>query len=437
MGELPAQRAGAQLAGAAEHAGGGDPGALGVEVVALAEPGDDPAAPVGVRERELAEAGAGLAALEQRAAAARRAGRGRSPHPRRRRSRWCRRRWLRGRRWWRGRPFSADTRVLGACPRHRDPRHRPHPGRQARRRPLLAPGHRARRDRDQGGARARRGRARPGPARRDGAGPPGRRRARSPRARPRSRPASPRRSPRRRSTRSAPRASARSGMLDAAIRAGDVEVGVGGGMESMSNAPYLLPKARFGLRMGDAKALDGMVQDGLRNPFSGKQMFEEATEVGDELELTPPRPRPLGAALARARDRRDRRRPPARGDGLGDGVLEEGRHHRRGRRGAAPRRLARAPGQAAGPELEGGLAHRRQLAGRQRRRGRARARRPRTGPRPMPRRSWARSSPRRRSPTTSPTSPARRPTRASSRSTRRACSRATSTCGRSTRPSPP
>ena len=43
-----------------------------------------------------------------------------------------------------------------------------------------------------------------------------------------------------------------------------------GGMESMSNAPYLLPGARFGLRMGDAKVLDAMVQDGLRNPFSGK-----------------------------------------------------------------------------------------------------------------------------------------------------------------------
>src|SRR5947208_5764202 len=75
-------------------------------------------------------------------------------------------------------------------------------------------------------------------------------------------------------------------LLDQAIRAGDVEVGVGGGMESMSQAPYLLPGARFGFRMGDVKALDAMVQDGLRNPFSGKQMFEEATEVGDELEMT-------------------------------------------------------------------------------------------------------------------------------------------------------
>jgi acetyl-CoA C-acetyltransferase len=75
-------------------------------------------------------------------------------------------------------------------------------------------------------------------------------------------------------------------ILDQAIRAGDVQVGVGGGMESMSKAPYLLPGARFGFRMGDVKALDAMVHDGLTNPFSGKQMFVEATEVGDELELT-------------------------------------------------------------------------------------------------------------------------------------------------------
>jgi acetyl-CoA C-acetyltransferase len=77
-------------------------------------------------------------------------------------------------------------------------------------------------------------------------------------------------------------------ILDQAIRAGDVEVGVGGGMESMSGAPYLLPSARFGYRMGDAKALDAMVHDGLTNPFSGKQMFVEATETGDELEITRP-----------------------------------------------------------------------------------------------------------------------------------------------------
>ncbi len=75
-------------------------------------------------------------------------------------------------------------------------------------------------------------------------------------------------------------------ILDQAIRSGDVQVGVGGGMESMSQAPYLLPGARFGFRMGDVKALDAMVHDGLTNPFSGKQMFVEATEVSDEFEIT-------------------------------------------------------------------------------------------------------------------------------------------------------
>jgi acetyl-CoA C-acetyltransferase len=76
------------------------------------------------------------------------------------------------------------------------------------------------------------------------------------------------------------------GLLDNAIRAGEIEIGVGGGMESMSQAPYLLPQARFGFRMGDAKAIDAMIQDGLRNPFSGRQMFEEANDVAEELELT-------------------------------------------------------------------------------------------------------------------------------------------------------
>src|SRR5436190_8494217 len=72
------------------------------------------------------------------------------------------------------------------------------------------------------------------------------------------------------------------GIVDQAVRAGDLEVAVAGGMESMSKAPYLLKDARFGYRMGDAKALDAMVHDGLTNPFTGKQMFAESTEVGDE-----------------------------------------------------------------------------------------------------------------------------------------------------------
>jgi acetyl-CoA C-acetyltransferase len=75
-------------------------------------------------------------------------------------------------------------------------------------------------------------------------------------------------------------------ILDNAIRAGEVEIGVGGGMESMSNAPYLLPQARFGYRFGDAKALDEMVHDGLTNPFTGRQMSDEASDVAAELEMT-------------------------------------------------------------------------------------------------------------------------------------------------------
>jgi acetyl-CoA C-acetyltransferase len=76
------------------------------------------------------------------------------------------------------------------------------------------------------------------------------------------------------------------GVLDTAVRAGDLNVGLAGGMESMSKAPYLLPNARFGFRMGDVKAIDAMTHDGLRNPFTGKQMAPEANEVAEELELT-------------------------------------------------------------------------------------------------------------------------------------------------------
>jgi acetyl-CoA C-acetyltransferase len=76
------------------------------------------------------------------------------------------------------------------------------------------------------------------------------------------------------------------GSVDQAIRAGDVEVAVAGGMESMSGAPYLLKDARFGFRMGDAEAIDAMTHDGLTNPFTGKAMAAEANEVAEELEMT-------------------------------------------------------------------------------------------------------------------------------------------------------
>jgi len=57
-------------------------------------------------------------------------------------------------------------------------------------------------------------------------------------------------------------------------------------MESMSQAPHLLPGARFGYRMGHVETIDAMVHDGLTNPFTEKQMINEASEVSNELEIT-------------------------------------------------------------------------------------------------------------------------------------------------------
>jgi acetyl-CoA C-acetyltransferase len=78
------------------------------------------------------------------------------------------------------------------------------------------------------------------------------------------------------------------GLVDQAVRAGDLEIAAAGGMESMSGAPYMLPNARFGFRMGDVKAIDAMTHDGLTNPFTGREMIAEASEVATELELTRP-----------------------------------------------------------------------------------------------------------------------------------------------------
>jgi acetyl-CoA C-acetyltransferase len=73
---------------------------------------------------------------------------------------------------------------------------------------------------------------------------------------------------------------------DQIIRAGDEEVIVAGGMESMSNAPYLLPKARWGLRMGDSQVKDLMVHDGLTCTFKGVHMGTYGNETAKEFELS-------------------------------------------------------------------------------------------------------------------------------------------------------
>ena len=153
------------------------------------------------------------------------------------------------------------------------------------------------------------------------------------------------------------------GMVDQAVRAGDLDVAVAGGMESMSSAPYLLKQARFGYRMGDAKALDAMIHDGLTNPFTGKHMGEEANEVGDELEITRADMDKFALRSPRAGDPGDRRGPPARGDRAG--------HDLRSKKGdttvevdEAPRRdtSLEALAKLRGDLPQGRHAHRRQRA---------------------------------------------------------------------------
>ncbi len=71
-----------------------------------------------------------------------------------------------------------------------------------------------------------------------------------------------------------------------AIRAGDGQAFVAGGMESMSNAPYLLPKARTGYRMGDGKIVDSVVHDGLWCAFEDVHMGNEAEIIAEKFSIT-------------------------------------------------------------------------------------------------------------------------------------------------------
>jgi acetyl-CoA C-acetyltransferase len=75
-------------------------------------------------------------------------------------------------------------------------------------------------------------------------------------------------------------------IADSMIRAGDVDVVVTGGMESMSNAPYLLKKARFGYRLGDGELIDSMIWDGLRSTFDGLHMVQQNSQVARELGIS-------------------------------------------------------------------------------------------------------------------------------------------------------
>jgi acetyl-CoA C-acetyltransferase len=75
-------------------------------------------------------------------------------------------------------------------------------------------------------------------------------------------------------------------MADQMIRAGDHDVIVAGGMESMTNAPYILKKARFGYRLGDGTLIDLMTHDGLTSTFDKRHMVEQASFVSRELGIS-------------------------------------------------------------------------------------------------------------------------------------------------------
>jgi acetyl-CoA C-acetyltransferase len=75
-------------------------------------------------------------------------------------------------------------------------------------------------------------------------------------------------------------------IADQMIRAGDHDVIVTGGMESMSNAPYLLKKARFGYRLGDGTLIDSMTYDGLTSSFDERHMVQQASFVSRELGIS-------------------------------------------------------------------------------------------------------------------------------------------------------
>src|SRR5215213_5225550 len=75
-------------------------------------------------------------------------------------------------------------------------------------------------------------------------------------------------------------------LAETLIRAGDYDVILAGGMESMSNAPYLLPKARWGARMGDTPALDAMMHDGLLDAFEHVNMIQFGTDGAKKFDIS-------------------------------------------------------------------------------------------------------------------------------------------------------
>ena len=226
-------------------------------------------------------------------------------------------------------------------------------------------------------------------------------------------------------------------LADQLIRAGEVDIVVAGGMESMTQAPHLLPKSREGFKYGDAALVDSMAYDALWDQATAQAMgmlTEQCNAAADNLtreEQDAFAARSHQRAARGLEERRVRRRGRA-----GDG--QDPRRRRPGhlRRGRARRHHGRVAGQAA-PGVQQGRHHhrrlgvpdlRRRLRGRRDEQGKGRASSGSSG--------WPRSAPTARWP--APTRPCSSspPTRPRRRARRKASRRPTSTWSSSTRRSP-
>ena len=227
-------------------------------------------------------------------------------------------------------------------------------------------------------------------------------------------------------------------LADQLIRAGEFDIIVAGGQESMTNAPHLLPRSRAGLQVRRDRAAR---RHGLRRPH--RRLRPHPDGRVDRAPQRQARPHPRGAGrvrrpLAPARGARGQERRVRRGDHPGLDPAAQGRPDRVPRRRGHPRRHhRRVAGQAAARLHQGRHHHRRLgLADLRRRRrggrheqGQGRGARPDAGS--------PRSAPTATSPARTTRCSRSRPTRSSTRWARRACRSATSTSSRSTRRSPP
>ena len=168
----------------------------------------------------------------------------------------------------------------------RDRLRRSHALRQGGRRSRIHSGDGARRDRDPRGARPRRRRGRGHRLRRDGTGSPGGRRAGAGAAGGDRGAGIPKEVPADTINKVCASSIRAVEIAELMIAAGTSDVVVTGGMESMSCALYLLPKARFGYRLGHGEVLDHMVFDGLTSTFDGLHMVQQASSVSRELGIS-------------------------------------------------------------------------------------------------------------------------------------------------------